>query len=163
MRYALLMHYREPGEGAISEEAITRARKALGAYGRTLESAGVLLSADVLQPSAATTTVTRREGGLQVQDGPSPRRRRRWPGFSCSRYPTLTRPSAGPRSVLAPSGVCSRYARPRPPSSTARGHADVRRRQAGSRPSQGEPGPAARSAGVAARDSYGRLLALMAG
>jgi len=70
MRYALLMHYREPGEGAISEEAIAEARKALGAYGRTLESAGVLLSADVLQPSAATTTVTRREGGLQVQDGP---------------------------------------------------------------------------------------------
>ncbi|HEY6791554.1 MAG TPA: hypothetical protein VI365_30005 [Trebonia sp.] len=29
-------------------------------------------------------------------------------------------------------------------------------------PGQGEPGPAARSAGVAARDSYGRLLALLA-
>ncbi|HET6188472.1 MAG TPA: YciI family protein, partial [Trebonia sp.] len=40
------------------------------AYGRALESAGVLLSADVLQPTAATTSVTRREGGLQVQDGP---------------------------------------------------------------------------------------------
>jgi predicted RNA polymerase sigma factor len=34
------------------------------------------------------------------------------------------------------------------------------RREAG--PGQGEPGPAARSAGVAARDSYGRLLALLA-
>jgi RNA polymerase sigma-70 factor (ECF subfamily) len=33
-------------------------------------------------------------------------------------------------------------------------------REAG--PGQGEPGPAARSAGVAARDSYGRLLALLA-
>jgi hypothetical protein len=30
----------------------------------------VLLSADVLQPTAATTSVTCREGGLQVQDGP---------------------------------------------------------------------------------------------
>jgi hypothetical protein len=70
MRYALLMHYREPGEGEISEEAVEEAKEAFGAYGRALEAAGVLLSADVLQPSAAATTVTRREGGLRVQDGP---------------------------------------------------------------------------------------------
>jgi hypothetical protein len=70
MRYVLLMHYREPAEGEISEEAIAEAIEAFGAYGRALEEAGVLLSADVLQPTAATTTVTRREGILQVQDGP---------------------------------------------------------------------------------------------
>ena len=70
MRYALLMHYREPAEGEISEEAIAEARAAFGAYGRALEQAGVLLSADVLQPTAATTTVTRRDGVLRVQDGP---------------------------------------------------------------------------------------------
>src|SRR6201985_3304830 len=70
MRYALLMHYGEPSEGQISEEAMAEAKEAFGAYGRALESAGVLLSADVLQPSAATTTVTCREGGLRVQDGP---------------------------------------------------------------------------------------------
>jgi hypothetical protein len=70
MRYALLMHYREPAEGEISEAAIAEAMEAFGAYGRALEQAGVLLSADVLQPTAATTTVTRREGSLQVQDGP---------------------------------------------------------------------------------------------
>jgi hypothetical protein len=70
MRYALLMHYREPGEGEISEEAIAEAKQAFDAYGRALESAGVLLSADVLQPTAATTTVTRRDGVLRVQDGP---------------------------------------------------------------------------------------------
>ncbi len=70
MRYALLMHYREPAEGEISEEAIAEAREAFGAYGRALEQAGVLLSADVLQPTSATTTVTRGEGVLRVQDGP---------------------------------------------------------------------------------------------
>jgi hypothetical protein len=70
MRYALLMHYGEPAEGEISDEAIAQAKEAFGAYGRALEAAGVLLSADVLQPSAATTTVTCRDGGLQVQDGP---------------------------------------------------------------------------------------------
>jgi hypothetical protein len=53
MRYALLMHYGEPGEGEISEEAIAEAKEAFGAYGRALEAAGVLLSADVLQPSSA--------------------------------------------------------------------------------------------------------------
>jgi hypothetical protein len=70
MRYALLMHYREPGEDEISAEAIAEAQEAFGAYGRALQSAGVLLSADVLQPTAATTSVTRRNGALQVQDGP---------------------------------------------------------------------------------------------
>lgn len=70
MRYALLMHYAEPADGEISEESIREAQAAFAAYGRALQEAGVLLSADVLQPSAATTTVTRRDGDLRVQDGP---------------------------------------------------------------------------------------------
>ncbi len=70
MRYALLMHYREPANGEISQEALNEGMRAFDAYGRALESAGVLLSADVLQQSTATTSVTRRSGDLQVQDGP---------------------------------------------------------------------------------------------
>jgi hypothetical protein len=70
MRYALLIHYREPGQGELSDEVVAEARAAFDAYGRALVAAGVLLSADVLQPTAATTTVTRRDGGLRVQDGP---------------------------------------------------------------------------------------------
>lgn len=70
MRYAMLMHYREPAEGEISEEAIAQAKDAFGAYGRALEQAGVLRSADVLQPTSASTTITRRTGELLVQDGP---------------------------------------------------------------------------------------------
>lgn len=70
MRYALLMHYRERAEGEISKEAVAEAREAFRAYGRALESAGVLVSTDVLQSHAATTTVTCGEGGLRVQDGP---------------------------------------------------------------------------------------------
>lgn len=70
MRYALLLHYQEPVEGEISEEMIAEAQEAFGVYGRALEQAGVLLSADVLQPVAASTTVTRREGVSRVQDGP---------------------------------------------------------------------------------------------
>jgi hypothetical protein len=70
MRYALLMHYREPADGEISEDALAEAREAFGAYGRALEQAGVLLSADVLRPTQATTSVSRRSGELVVQDGP---------------------------------------------------------------------------------------------
>src|ERR1700684_777279 len=58
------MTYREPVEGEISEEAIAEAQEAFGAYGRALESAGGLRSADVLPPSAATTTA-RRTGGVR--------------------------------------------------------------------------------------------------
>ncbi|TDC43805.1 YciI family protein [Micromonospora sp. KC213] len=70
MRYALLMHYAEPGAGDLDEEVIAEARRAFDVYAKALEQAGVLRSADVLQPTGATTTVTRREGGLRVQDGP---------------------------------------------------------------------------------------------
>lgn len=70
MRYALLIHYREPGEGELSDELIAEARLAFDAYGRALQAAGVLLAADVLRPTEATTTVTRRDGDLRVQDGP---------------------------------------------------------------------------------------------
>jgi hypothetical protein len=70
MRYALLLHNAEPAEGEIDPEAISAMQEAFGAYGRALESAGVLVAAEVLQSQQATTTVTLREGSLQVQDGP---------------------------------------------------------------------------------------------
>jgi len=70
MRYALLMHYGEPADGELGEEVVAEAMRAFDVYAKALQEAGVLLSADVLQPTAATTTVTRRDGALRVQDGP---------------------------------------------------------------------------------------------
>ncbi|MGC5032845.1 YciI family protein [Micromonospora sp. DT229] len=70
MRYALMIHYPEAGEGELSEEVVAEAKMAFDAYGRALRAAGVLLSADILQPAAATTTITRKDGDLRVQDGP---------------------------------------------------------------------------------------------
>ena len=70
MRYSLLLHYREPAAGEIDPEAMEAAMRAFQAYADALNSAGVLIAAEVLQPSGATTTVTRRTGSLQVQDGP---------------------------------------------------------------------------------------------
>lgn len=70
MRYSLLLHYREPVAGEIDPEAMEAAMRAFQAYADALNSAGVLVAAEVLQPSTATTTVTRRTGSLEVQDGP---------------------------------------------------------------------------------------------
>ncbi|MFD4365955.1 YciI family protein [Rhodococcus sp. NPDC058521] len=70
MRYALLLNSREPSEGEIPEDAVRAMQEAFGVYGRALESAGVLVAAEVLAQTPATTTVTLRTGELQVQDGP---------------------------------------------------------------------------------------------
>ena len=70
MRYALLMHYRGSPPTARSARRRSRRPRRRSAPTAARWSAGVLLSADVLQPSAATTTVTWRDGGLRVQDGP---------------------------------------------------------------------------------------------
>lgn len=70
MRYAFLIHNEEPAEGEIPAEAIEEMQRAFGAYGRALQEAGVLVGADILACQEATTAVTRRNGSLQVQDGP---------------------------------------------------------------------------------------------
>ena len=70
MRYTLLLHYPEATAEDIGQEAIEAGMAAFHAYARSLEDAGVLISAEVLQPVATATTVTTKDGGLQVQDGP---------------------------------------------------------------------------------------------
>jgi hypothetical protein len=70
MRNSLLVISREATEADIGEEAIAWGRAAFDAYAKELDSAGVLISADVLQPVAASTTVSVRDGSLRVQDGP---------------------------------------------------------------------------------------------
>ena len=70
MRYTLLLHYPEASESEIGREAIEAGMAAFRAYADALDAAGVLRSAEVLQPSTASTTVRLREGELLVQDGP---------------------------------------------------------------------------------------------
>jgi hypothetical protein len=70
MRYALLLNNQEPQDAGITEEDMAPARAAFDAYAKALDEAGALVSVDILQGSSATTTVTKREGTLQVQDGP---------------------------------------------------------------------------------------------
>ena len=70
MRYTLLLHYPEMDAETLGEEALAEGQAAFASYAATLQAAGVLVGAEVLQPSAVATTVRVREGALQVQDGP---------------------------------------------------------------------------------------------
>ena len=70
MRYALLLNHGEPAPGEVPEDAISETMAAFNRYARDLHSSGVLVGADILASSPATTQVTLREGSLQIQDGP---------------------------------------------------------------------------------------------
>ncbi|HEV2146532.1 MAG TPA: YciI family protein [Longimicrobiaceae bacterium] len=70
MRYTLLLHYPEMTAEDLGQEAMEAGQAAFHAYAATIDEAGVLVSAEVLQPSTHTTTVALRDGGLRVQDGP---------------------------------------------------------------------------------------------
>lgn len=70
MRYTLLLHYPEMTAETIGQEAIEAGMAAFHAYADALDAAGVLRSAEVLQPSTASTTVRLRDGEPVIQDGP---------------------------------------------------------------------------------------------
>jgi hypothetical protein len=70
MRYSLLLHNADPGDAGVTEEDMEPFRAAFDAYAKSLDAAGVLVSADILQPRSNTTTVTLRDGALRIQDGP---------------------------------------------------------------------------------------------
>jgi hypothetical protein len=70
MRYTLLLHYPELTAEELGQEAIEAGMAAFHAYAEALDEAGVLISAEVLQPSSSTTTLTLQDGRPRIQDGP---------------------------------------------------------------------------------------------
>lgn len=70
MRYTLLLHHIEATPDDVGEEEWTAAQTAFAAYVKALDEAGVLAAAEILQPTASSTTLTLEYGRLQVQDGP---------------------------------------------------------------------------------------------
>jgi len=70
MRYTLLLHYPEMTAEELGPEALAEGMREFDVYAKALAAAGVLRSAEVLQPSPLTTTVWGAEGTLRVQDGP---------------------------------------------------------------------------------------------
>lgn len=70
MRYTLLLRYAEATAEDIGQEAIQEGMAAFDAYAKALDDAGVLVSAEMLQPVATSRTISLRDGTLRVQDGP---------------------------------------------------------------------------------------------
>lgn len=70
MRYTLLLHYPEMSAEDLGPEAMAEGMREFDDYAKALDAAGVLRSAEVLQPSAVTTTVSATDGTPRVQDGP---------------------------------------------------------------------------------------------
>lgn len=70
MRYTLLLHYPEMTPEDLGEGGWEEGEREFAAYVETLDQARVLLFAEVLQPSSATTTIRSVGGELQVHDGP---------------------------------------------------------------------------------------------
>jgi len=70
MRYTLLLHYHERTADELGDAALAEGMRAFQNYADALDKAGVLASAEVLQQSNATTTITLASGELVVQDGP---------------------------------------------------------------------------------------------
>ena len=70
MRYALLIHYPQPAVSTLTDEQIKEGMAAFNAYAKALDAAGVLRSAEVLSTIQNATSVSMKQGKLQVQDGP---------------------------------------------------------------------------------------------
>jgi hypothetical protein len=70
MRYTLFLHYVEATPEEIGEDSWEAGKAAFHAYAEALDEAGVLVSAEVLQPSTSSTTLSLGNGGARVQDGP---------------------------------------------------------------------------------------------
>jgi len=70
MRYTLLLHYPEMTADDLGPEALAEGMRAFDEYAKALDAAGELISAEVLYPAHATTTISLATGELVVQDGP---------------------------------------------------------------------------------------------
>ena len=70
MRYTMLLHYAEESPETMGDDVIAEGMRRMSSYAATLQAAGVLIAAEVLQPSDVATTLRRVGGTMRVQDGP---------------------------------------------------------------------------------------------
>jgi hypothetical protein len=70
MRYTLLLHYPEMTAEELGPDGLEAGQVAFRSFAAALHAAGALISAEVLQPSTASTTLTAVDGTLRIQDGP---------------------------------------------------------------------------------------------
>ena len=89
MRYALLIHYPQAGDPPASPDKIEAGKAAFHAYAKALEDAGVLYSAEVLQTIGTATSISVKQGKLQVQDGPFAETKEAFAGIFLLNVPDL--------------------------------------------------------------------------
>ncbi len=70
MRYTMFLIYQELTADELGEEALEEGKAAFHAYATSLQQAGVLVSAEVLQPTSRSTTLSVVNGTPRIQDGP---------------------------------------------------------------------------------------------
>ncbi len=156
MRYTLLMHYPElMASGDLTEQQLAEGMAAFDAYAKALDGAGVLESAEVLQPSVRDhDRLARRAASSRCRTARSPTRRSSWPARSSSTCPTWMPPCLGGEDA----GRAVRQRRD-PPERHALRRWRLDAVVVGASDSADEVRAAAERA---ARTSYGRLVALLA-
>lgn len=70
MKYTLFLYGDEAAFAKVPPAAMQQVLGAYQAYTQSLIDAGVFVSGDWLKPSQTATTITLRDGGRRVQDGP---------------------------------------------------------------------------------------------
>lgn len=89
MRYSLLLHHVEATPEDVGGEDWAEAQAAFAAYLQALDDAGVLVAAEILQPTANSTTFALKDGNPQVQDGPFADSKEQLGGFFLLEVPDL--------------------------------------------------------------------------
>jgi hypothetical protein len=89
MKYMLLIYANEAGMVAAGPEAASQRTAAYMSYTEALKKAGVLLGADRLQPTSASSTVRVAGGKTQVLDGPYAETKEQLGGYYMIEVPDL--------------------------------------------------------------------------
>ncbi len=70
MHYSLFFYHQDGRAAGLTDEDMAPWMAAFQAYTEALKDAGAWVSNDALQPPSSATTITLKDGTLQVQDGP---------------------------------------------------------------------------------------------
>lgn len=70
MHYLLLLRWAEMSAADVGDEQMKQGERAFQAYSQSLTDAGVLVSAEMLQPGASAHSVSMKDGQATVERGP---------------------------------------------------------------------------------------------
>jgi hypothetical protein len=89
MQYLLALYLDESSWGQLTPEQQQQGSAAYTAYTEALQSAGVLINANRLRPSASATTLRASNGKTQVLDGPFVESKEQFAGYYLIETPDL--------------------------------------------------------------------------